>query len=148
VGVTEAHNSCQYQNSFTCGSLVPSRNLKYLDLSGNLQLQVDEQQLKVCQTQSQRIWSLVDVSGNNRAALPTSTRRFPLENQKQLQKTKSNPWTMGFAETPGELRKLLVTQLRAGHLNGTDEALFGMFESEGDARIAQHMQPIVCVATL
>jgi len=34
----------------------------------------------------------------------------------------------------------MVTQLRAGHLNGTtDESLFGMFESNGDARIAQQM---------
>ncbi|KAM8715621.1 hypothetical protein ACLKA7_002640 [Drosophila subpalustris] len=125
-----AHNHLDRINLL---ALVPSRNLKYLDLSGNLQLQVDEQQLKVCQTQSQRVWSLVDVSGNNRAALPTSTRRF------SSHKAKANPWSMGFAETPGELRKLLVTQLRAGHLNGADEALFGMFESEGDARIAQQM---------
>lgn len=120
-------------------ALVPSRNLKYLDLSGNLQLQVDEQQLKVCQSQSQRVWSLVDVSGKNREALPTSTaRRAPSE----LHKAKMMPWSMGFAETPGELRKLLVTQLRWGL--GAEEALFGMFEAKGtDARVAQQMSQLV-----
>ncbi|KAH8399554.1 hypothetical protein KR222_003632, partial [Zaprionus bogoriensis] len=120
-------------------ALVPSRNLKYLDLSGNLQLQVDEQQLRVCQSQSQRVWSLVDVSGKNREALPTCTRRVPAE----LPKAKTTPWSMGFAETPGELRKLLVTQLRAGHFNGAEEALFGMFEAQADPRVAQQMAKLV-----
>ncbi|KAH8306710.1 hypothetical protein KR044_007695, partial [Drosophila immigrans] len=140
-----AHNHLDRINLL---SLVPTRNLKYLDLSGNLQLQVDEQQLKACQTQSQRIWSLIDVSGNNRAALPTSinTQRLTLDShEKQVSKAKTHPWSMGFAETPGELRRLLVTQLRASHMNGFDEALFGMFESESeaDARIAQKMAQLV-----
>ncbi|XP_032591651.2 protein phosphatase PHLPP-like protein [Drosophila grimshawi] len=135
-----AHNHLDRINLL---SLVPSRNLKYLDLSGNQQLQVDEQQLKVCQTQSQRVWSLVDVSGNNRAALPTSTRRPPVEFNKSPYKTKAIPWSLGFAESPGNLRKLLVSQLRAGHYNNTDEALFGMFESESDVRLAQRMTQLV-----
>ncbi|XP_017859823.1 PREDICTED: protein phosphatase PHLPP-like protein [Drosophila arizonae] len=136
-----AHNHLDRINLL---SLVPSRNLKYLDLSGNLQLQVDEQQLKVCQTQSQRVWSLVDVSGNNRAALPTSTRRLPVEYSKaSAQKTKSLPWSLGFAETPGDARKLLVTQLRASQFNGSEEALLGMFESQTDARQAQQMAQLV-----
>lgn len=121
-------------------ALVPSRNLKYLDLSGNLQLQVDEQQLKACQSQSQRVWSLVDVSGKNREALPTSTA---CRGSSELHKAKTAPWSMGFAETPGELRKLLVTQLRAGL--GAEEALFGMFEAQGaaNARAAQQMSQLV-----
>lgn len=137
-----AHNHLDRINLL---ALVPSRNLKYLDLSGNLQLQVDEQQLKVCQSRSQRVWSLVDVSGNNRDALPTSNRRIACDLSKQ--KTKPNPWSMGFAETPGELRKLLVHQLRAAHINDTttsnEETLFGMFESTGDARIAQQMTTLL-----
>ncbi|XP_068140988.1 protein phosphatase PHLPP-like protein [Drosophila tropicalis] len=123
-------------------SLVPSRNLKYLDLSGNLQLQVDEQQFKVCQTQSQRHWSFIDVSGNNRAALPTGTMR-PASQRNQ---GKTTPWTMGFAESPGsgDCRKLLVAQLRAGNYGGIDEALYGMFEAaEGGGRAAQGMTKLV-----
>ncbi|XP_030555173.1 protein phosphatase PHLPP-like protein [Drosophila novamexicana] len=136
-----AHNHLDRINLL---SLVPARNLKYLDLSGNLQLQVDEQQLKVCKTQSQRVWSLVDVSGNNRAELPTSTRRLPSEFNKSVHKAKTLPWTLGFAETPGELRKLLVSQLRASQFNGcADEALLGMFESQSDARQAQQMAQLV-----
>ncbi|EDW37254.1 GL26161 [Drosophila persimilis] len=124
-------------------SLVPSRNLKYLDLSGNLQLQVDEQQFKVCQTQSERNWNLIDVSGNNRAALPTSTLRLATAPRNQ---NKNSPWTMGFAETPGsgDCRKLLVCQLRAANYGGSDEALYGMFEAaDGNGRVAQEMAQVV-----
>ncbi|XP_017069855.1 protein phosphatase PHLPP-like protein [Drosophila eugracilis] len=125
-------------------ALVPSRNLKYLDLSGNLQLQVDEQQFKVCQTQSQRHWSLIDVSGNNRVALPTTTLR-QVNSQRSQNKT-TGPWTMGFAETPGsgDCRKLSVCQLRAANYGGSDEALYGMFEAmEGYGRAAQEMAHLV-----
>ncbi|KAH8298140.1 hypothetical protein KR018_008513 [Drosophila ironensis] len=125
-------------------ALVPSRNLKFLDLSGNLQLQVDEQQFKVCQTQSQRHWSLIDVSGNNRAALPTTTLRQSIAHRSQNKTTL--PWNMGFAETPGsrDCRKLLVCQLRAGNYGGSDEALYGMFEAaEGHPRVAQEMAQLV-----
>ncbi|KAH8350463.1 hypothetical protein KR067_002585 [Drosophila pandora] len=125
-------------------ALVPSRNLKFLDLSGNLQLQVDEQQFKVCQTQSQRHWSLIDVSGNNRAALPTTTLRH--SNAQKSQSKTTLPWSMGFAETPGsgDCRKLLVCQLRAGNYGASDEALYGMFEAaEGFARAAQEMVQLV-----
>ncbi|SPP86222.1 protein phosphatase PHLPP-like protein [Drosophila guanche] len=124
-------------------SLVPSRNLKYLDLSGNLQLQVDEQQFKVCQTQSQRNWSLIDVSGHNRAALPTSTLRLA---PAQGNRNKNSPWIMGFAETPGlgDCRKLLVCQLRAANYGGADEDLYGMFEAaDGNGRVAQEMAQLV-----
>ncbi|KAH8245194.1 hypothetical protein KR032_006078 [Drosophila birchii] len=125
-------------------ALVPSRNLKYLDLSGNLQLQVDEQQFKVCQTQSQRHWSLIDVSGNNRAALPTTSLRQV--NVVQRSQNKSAPWTMGFAETPGsgDCRKLSVCQLRAPNYGGSDEALYGMFEAmEGQGRVAQDIVQLI-----
>ncbi|XP_039482031.1 protein phosphatase PHLPP-like protein [Drosophila santomea] len=125
-------------------ALVPSRNLKYLDLSGNLQLQVDEQQFKVCQTQSQRHWSLIDVSGNNRAALPTTKLRQASAQRNQNKST--GPWTMGFAETPGsgDCRKLSVYQLRAANYGGSDEALYGMFEAmEGSGRAAQEMANLV-----
>ncbi|XP_043644712.1 protein phosphatase PHLPP-like protein [Drosophila teissieri] len=125
-------------------ALVPSRNLKYLDLSGNLQLQVDEQQFKVCQTQSQRHWSLIDVSGNNRAALPTTKLRQVSAQRNQNKST--GPWTMGFAETPGsgDCRKLSVYQLRAANYGGSDEALYGMFEAmEGSGRAAQEMANLV-----
>ncbi|EDW55712.1 protein phosphatase PHLPP-like protein [Drosophila sechellia] len=125
-------------------ALVPSRNLKYLDLSGNLQLQVDEQQFKVCQTQSQRHWSLIDVSGNNRAALPTTKIRQVSAQRNQNKST--GPWTMGFAETPGsgDCRKLSVYQLRAANYGGSDEALYGMFEAlEGGGRAAQEMAHMV-----
>ncbi|XP_030386706.1 protein phosphatase PHLPP-like protein [Scaptodrosophila lebanonensis] len=140
-----AHNHLDRVNLL---SLVP-RNLKYLDLSGNLQLQVDEQQLKVCQTQSQRHWSLIDVSGKNRAALPTSTRSCRPQEASTSAKLLSSPqkpppWCMGFAETPGDCRKLLVSQLRLSQYRGIDEALYGMFEAtDGSASVAQQMTQVV-----
>lgn len=105
---------------------------------------MDEQQFKVCQSQSQRHWSLVDVSGNNRAALPTTKIR-QVSAQRNQNKT-SGPWTMGFAETPGsgDCRKLSVYQLRAANYGGSDEALYGMFEAlEGRGRAAQEMSHLV-----
>lgn len=107
-------------------SLVP-QNLKYLDLSCNLQLQVDEHQVNVCR--SQRKWSLVDVSGKNRINLPTKKSQDPKEGcLGHTSGTHKPPWLIGFSETPGKCRKLLVSQLRESKFR-TDEALFGMFIS-------------------
>ncbi|XP_019891009.2 protein phosphatase PHLPP-like protein [Musca domestica] len=113
-----AHNHLDHLDLM---SLVP-QNLKYLDLSCNLQLQVDEQQVNVCR--SQRKWSLVDVSGKNRINLPT--KKSP--ESKDIHNGHKPPWFVGFSETPGKCRKLLVIQLREGKFR-TDEALFGMFIS-------------------
>ncbi|XP_061396322.1 protein phosphatase PHLPP-like protein [Musca vetustissima] len=116
-----AHNHLDHLDLM---SLVP-QNLKYLDLSCNLQLQVDEQQVNVCR--SQRKWSLVDVSGKNRINLPTKKNGEP----KDTHTGHKPPWLVGFSETPGKSRKLLVIQLREGKLR-TDEALFGMFISSSN----------------
>ncbi|KAM7352113.1 PH domain leucine-rich repeat protein phosphatase [Cochliomyia hominivorax] len=118
-----AHNHLDHLDLI---SVVP-QNLKYLDLSCNLQLQVDERQVQMCRTQ--RKWSLVDVSGKNRISLPT---RKTEGNQKEAattnQQTYKPPWFLGFSETPGKCRKLLVTQLRECKFRN-EEALFAMFVS-------------------
>ncbi|XP_065358697.1 protein phosphatase PHLPP-like protein [Calliphora vicina] len=118
-----AHNHLDHLDLI---SVVP-QNLKYLDLSCNLQLQVDERQVQICRTQ--RKWSLVDVSGKNRLNLPTSkTEGNQKETSAANQQIHKPPWLLGFSETPGKCRKLLVTQLRECKFRH-DEALFGMFVS-------------------
>lgn len=118
-----AHNHLDHLDLI---SVVP-QNLKYLDLSCNLQLQVDERQVQMCRTQ--RKWSLVDVSGKNRLNLPTKkTEGNQRETCSVNQQTHKPPWLLGFSETPGKCRKLLVNQLRDCKYR-SDEALFGMFVS-------------------
>lgn len=126
-----AHNHLDYIN---LSSIMP-KQLKYLDLSCNIQLQVDETQVMNCQ--KQRKWSLVDVSGMNRSNLPTNK----LCQSKELNTAKV-PWTVGFSETPGKYQKLLASQLRLGNFRA-DEALFGIFETEISSRLAASLTQIV-----
>ncbi|XP_035774803.1 protein phosphatase PHLPP-like protein [Anopheles albimanus] len=112
-----AHNQLDKVN---IASLVP-RNLQFLDLSGNKQLQVDAQQLKACR--NQRPMALVDVSGKNRPSLPTTP--LPYQEQEDYEPC----WKVGFAETSGCLPKLSIAQLRLpGFCNS--EGLFGLFDGE------------------
>uniref|UniRef100_A0A1A9W036 PPM-type phosphatase domain-containing protein n=1 Tax=Glossina brevipalpis TaxID=37001 RepID=A0A1A9W036_9MUSC len=111
-----AHN---HLNHLDLLSVLP-RHLKYLDLSCNFQLQVDEQQVKMCR--NQRKWSLIDVTGKNRSNLPTNGQA----EHKEYNSAQRPPWLIGFSETPGKCRKLLVVQLREMKFR-TDEALLGMF---------------------
>ncbi|XP_052864489.1 protein phosphatase PHLPP-like protein [Anopheles cruzii] len=112
-----AHNQLDKVN---IASLVP-RNLQFLDLSGNRQLQVDAQQLKACR--NHRPMALVDVSGKNRPSLPTAP--LPYQEQEDYEPC----WKVGFAETSGCLPKLCIAQLRLpGFCNS--EGLFGLFDGE------------------
>uniref|UniRef100_A0A182IWW6 Uncharacterized protein n=1 Tax=Anopheles atroparvus TaxID=41427 RepID=A0A182IWW6_ANOAO len=112
-----AHNQLDKVNIV---SLVP-RNLQFLDLSGNKQLQVDAQQLQACRTH--RPMSLVDVSGKNRPSLPTTP--LPYQEHEDYEPC----WKVGFAETSGCLPKLCIAQLRLpGFCNS--EGLFGLFDGE------------------
>ncbi|XP_075150258.1 PH domain leucine-rich repeat protein phosphatase [Haematobia irritans] len=117
-----AHNHLDHLDLM---SLVP-QNLKYFDLSCNLQLQLDEYQVTVCR--SQRKWSLVDVSGKNRINLPTKKTADPKDALTHGNTSHKPPWLLGFSETPGKSRKLLVIQLRESKYRN-EEALFGMFIS-------------------
>lgn len=119
-----AHNHLDHLDLI---SVVP-QHLKYLDLSCNLQLQVDERQVQMCRTQ--RKWSLIDVSGKNRSNLPTRKASGDVKDVSVSQTHVNHrpPWQLGFSETPGKSRKLLVIQLRECKLRN-DEALFGMFVS-------------------
>lgn len=112
-----AHNQLDRIN---LTALVP-KTLQFLDLSCNIQLQVDPNQLKVYQ--SQRAISLVDVSGKNRLSLPTSTDVF------NEQCNFEPPWKIGFSETSGKSSKLYISQLRLPHFCNT-EGLFGLFDGE------------------
>ncbi|KAL5281301.1 PHLPP2 family protein [Megaselia abdita] len=112
-----AHNQLDRIN---LTALVP-KTLQFLDLSCNLQLQVDPNQLKVYQ--SQRAISLVDVSGKNRLSLPTSSDAF------NEQCNFEPPWKIGFSETSGKSSKLYISQLRLPHFCNT-EGLFGLFDGE------------------
>ncbi|XP_054745059.1 protein phosphatase PHLPP-like protein [Anastrepha obliqua] len=112
-----AHNHLDHVNLL---NIMP-KNIKYLDLSCNLQLQFDEKQVQMCQ--SLKKMSLVDVSGKNRASLPT-TQLEELKDSNSLRQ----PWTVGFAETTGKCRKLLVKQIRLCNF-AEDEGLFGILET-------------------
>ncbi|XP_036320982.1 protein phosphatase PHLPP-like protein [Rhagoletis pomonella] len=112
-----AHNRLDHVNLL---HIMP-KNIKYLDLSCNMQLQFDEKQVQMCQ--GLKKMSLVDVSGKNRACLPTTK----LEELKDNNVTRQ-PWSVGFAETTGKCRKLLVKQIRLCNFS-EDEGLFGMLES-------------------
>ncbi|XP_053664981.1 protein phosphatase PHLPP-like protein [Anopheles marshallii] len=112
-----AHNQLDKVN---IASLVP-RNLQFLDLSGNRQLQVDAQQLQACRTQ--RPMALVDVSGKNRPSLPTVP--LPYQEHEDYEPC----WKVGFAETSGCLPKLCIAQLRLPAFCNS-EGLFGLFDGE------------------
>uniref|UniRef100_A0A182PDE7 PPM-type phosphatase domain-containing protein n=1 Tax=Anopheles epiroticus TaxID=199890 RepID=A0A182PDE7_9DIPT len=112
-----AHNQLDKVN---ITSLVP-RNLQFLDLSGNRQLQVDAQQLQACRTQ--RPMALVDVSGKNRPSLPTAP--LPYQEHEDYEPC----WKVGFAETSGCLPKLCIAQLRLPAFCNS-EGLFGLFDGE------------------
>lgn len=104
--------------------LVPKK-LQFLDLSCNLQLQVDAKQLQNCR--SQRPISLVDVSGKNRPSLPTT----PPSSNSFDNVDVELPWKVGFSETTGNANKLYISQLRLpGFCNV--EGLFGMFDGESN----------------
>uniref|UniRef100_A0A6E8VYW2 PPM-type phosphatase domain-containing protein n=1 Tax=Anopheles coluzzii TaxID=1518534 RepID=A0A6E8VYW2_ANOCL len=112
-----AHNQLDKVN---ITALVP-RNLQFLDLSGNRQLQVDAQQLQACRTQ--RPMALVDVSGKNRPSLPTAP--LPYQEHEDYEPC----WKVGFAETSGCLPKLCIAQLRLPAFCNS-EGLFGLFDGE------------------
>ncbi|XP_055636065.1 protein phosphatase PHLPP-like protein [Toxorhynchites rutilus septentrionalis] len=112
-----AHNQLDKINMV---SLV-SKQLQFLDLSSNSQLQVDPRQLQACQ--SQRPMSFVDVSGKNRPTLPTSPWMYKESDEYEP------CWKVGFAETTGCLPKLYISQLRLPGFCNT-EGLFGMFDGE------------------
>uniref|UniRef100_A0A336KQA3 CSON012944 protein n=1 Tax=Culicoides sonorensis TaxID=179676 RepID=A0A336KQA3_CULSO len=114
-----AHNQLDKINLV---SLVPKK-LQFLDLSCNLQLQVDPKQLQVCR--SQRPMSLVDVSGKNRASLPITPNMLKNEMNKEVEP----PWKVGFSETPGNSAKLYISQLRLPSFCNS-EGLFGLFDGE------------------
>ncbi|CAH1391630.1 unnamed protein product [Nezara viridula] len=114
-----SHNNLEKVN---LSSLI-SKQLQFLDISGNTRLQVDPRQFN--DYRSQRNVSLVDTSGKGRAALPTE----PEQNN-------SNPaqWTVGFSETPGNRERLCVAQLRLTGFCGS-EALLGLFDSGTDSEL-------------
>ncbi|XP_067620333.1 protein phosphatase PHLPP-like protein [Eurosta solidaginis] len=117
-----AHNQLDHVNLL---NIMP-KSIKYLDISCNLQLQFDERQVKMCQTIKKM--SLVDVTGKNRACLPTTTKFEELKDNSNIT-TRQQPWTLGFTETTGKCRKLQVKQIRLSNY-ADDEGLFGMLESE------------------
>lgn len=114
-----AHNQLDKINLVV---LVPKK-LQFLDLSCNKQLQVDAKQLQTCR--AQRPISLVDVSGKNRASLPTAPSSY--QENPELEP----PWKIGFSETSGNANKLYISQLRLPGFCNT-EGLFGLFDGESN----------------
>lgn len=125
-----AHNQLDKINLV---SLV-SKKLQFLDLSCNRELQVDPNQLQACR--SQRRMSLVDVSGKNRASLPSTPCSYQEFTEFEP------PWTVGFSETPGNLPKLFISQLRLPAFCNT-ECLFGMFDGENNNNIPNILVKVV-----
>lgn len=125
-----AHNQLDKINL----TILVSKKLQFLDLSCNIQLQVDAKQLQNCR--SQRPMSLVDVSGKNRSSLPTAP------NINQDESDIEPPWKIGFSETSGNANKLYVTQLRLpGFCNA--EGLFGIFDGETSNSIPNMLVKII-----
>lgn len=112
-----AHNQLDKINLAT----LVSKKLRFLDLSCNMQLQVDPNQFQACQ--SQRPMSLVDVSGKNRSSLPIVPDMY----QENLELEPS--WKVGFSETAGYSSKLYMSQLRLPYFCNS-EGLFGIFDGE------------------
>lgn len=113
-----AHNQLDKINFVT----LVSKKLRFLDLSCNMQLQVDPNQFQVCR--SQRPMSLVDVSGKNRSSLPIVPNALYQENIDM-----EPPWKIGFSETAGYSSKLYMSQLRLPCFCN-NEGLFGIFDGE------------------
>ncbi|KAJ9579369.1 hypothetical protein L9F63_024524 [Diploptera punctata] len=103
-----AHNCLDRVNLAT---LVPQQ-LQFLDLSCNSKLYVDPRQFQV--------YSLVDVSGQNRTCLPSTPYS---EGNNDM----GPPWKVGFSETAGHRERLYITQIRLPAFCNT-EGLFGMFD--------------------
>lgn len=119
-----AHNQLDRIN---LESLVPPQ-LQFLDLSCNSQLHVDPRQFQACR--SQRPMSLVDVSGRNRAALPSTPWPYREGGDGHL----DPPWRVGFSETAGDRSKLCISQLRLPAFCNT-EGLFGLFDGESSGEL-------------
>ncbi|CAD7086127.1 unnamed protein product [Hermetia illucens] len=125
-----AHNQLDKINLV---SLVPKK-LQFLDLSCNLQLQVDPRQLQVCR--SQRPMSLVDVSGKNRSSLPSTPDAY------QENADIEPPWKVGFSETAGSSSKLYIAQLRLPNFCNT-EGLFGIFDGEVNSTVPSLLVKVI-----
>ncbi|XP_055917109.1 protein phosphatase PHLPP-like protein [Eupeodes corollae] len=125
-----AHNQL---NKVNLGTILP-RNVRFLDLSCNQQLQVDSNQLKTFQ--AERSISFVDVTGKNRFCLPTSALLRSNTNSSFL------PWKLGFSETPGKCAKLWISQLRLPHFCNT-EGLIGMFDGQANNRQMKLLPKII-----
>lgn len=67
---------------------ITPKKLQFLDISCNMQLQIDAKQLQACR--SQRNMNLVDVSGKNRSI-------FPPQNEESNGRELEPPWTIGFS---------------------------------------------------
>lgn len=115
-------------------ALVPP-NLKFLDLSCNLNLHVDSQQFH--NYKAHRPMSLVDVSGKNRTTLPLNPSPF-CENDSNNETC----WSVGFSETAGCKQRLYISQVRLPAFCNT-EALFGIFDGENNNIIPVTVDKVV-----
>ncbi|XKL61561.1 hypothetical protein PGB90_008618 [Kerria lacca] len=113
-----------------------SKQLLYLDISGNIRLYVDSKQFHYYR--NQRSINLVDVSGHNRSSLPF----YPSLEEKRRNGEIALPWTLGFSETAGKNDKLYVSQLRLTEFCNS-EALIGIFDAVNNSHLSKTFSKIV-----
>ncbi|XP_043275194.1 uncharacterized protein Phlpp [Venturia canescens] len=128
-----AHNQLDRIN---LASLVPPQ-LQFLDISCNTRLHVDPRQFQVYR--SQRPVSLVDVSGQNRASLPSHPHQQEIV---RSEKGLDQPWRLGFSETAGSRETLYVSQLRMPTFCNV-EGVFGIFDGGTNQEAPSALQEMI-----
>ncbi|XP_074107682.1 PH domain leucine-rich repeat protein phosphatase isoform X2 [Cotesia typhae] len=128
-----AHNQLDRVNLAT---LVPPQ-LQFLDISCNSRLHVDPRQFQVYR--SQRPVSLIDVSGQNRASLPSHPSQQEIVSS---EKGPEQPWRLGFSETAGTREKLYISQVRMPSFCNT-EGLFGIFDGGVNQEAPSTLQEMI-----
>ncbi|XP_045520572.1 protein phosphatase PHLPP-like protein isoform X4 [Pieris brassicae] len=110
--------------------LLAPKQLKFLDISCNQRLQVDESQFNAYKCQ--RPLSLIDVTGRNSAAWSQKTSYH-----EELSGT--TPWVTGFSECPSKVLRLSCGQIRLPSFCNK-EGLFAVIDGENDTEVTKILQ--------
>ncbi|XP_047515769.1 protein phosphatase PHLPP-like protein isoform X1 [Pieris napi] len=110
--------------------LLAPKQLKFLDISCNQRLQVDESQFNAYKCQ--RPLSLVDVTGRNSTAWTQKTSYHE-------ELTGTTPWVTGFSECPSKVLRLSCGQIRLPSFCNK-EGLFAVIDGENDTEVTKILQ--------
>lgn len=113
--------------------LLAPKQLKFLDISCNKQLQMDPSQFNAYK--SQRPLSLVDVTGQNTVA-------WSQKNNFHEELNGVTPWITGFSECPNKKLQLSCAQIRLPSFCNK-EGLFAIIDGESDVEVPRILQSIL-----